>query len=308
MSTEAACHSPESLSDLAAAASRSAILRVFGAPSDDLLSKPLSKEPALIALHLAATFYKITIVLEVLDHYCSPHKGVPIEHFPVHSLLVGALAGKNARSQAAILYQHAIDRAPKLAEAYYGRARLAQAALDLESALRNFETVLRLSPHRDTPAHALLHANAHWERATILEQQGHDEAALKSYRAAITGLETFGVDHIRLARFLRRLGYFEEAAVHYRRCMTYTHRYFPEFILPPLATSTPSLSPPASVEVVYKTHRGELVIYWKGSYLALNAQEGPFDFTNTQKFERRLSGGLAHRSAASIAALEDSIL
>jgi tetratricopeptide (TPR) repeat protein len=305
MPTEVVRRKPESLNDLAADASQNAILRAFGAPSHELLSDLLSKKSALVALHLAATFYKIAIVTEVLDYHSSS-MGFPVEHFPVLSLLIAALEGKNARSQAAILYQHAIDCAPELAEAYYGRARLSQAASDVESALTDFETVLQLSPHLDAPAYALLHANAHWERATILEQQGRDEAALRAYRAAITGLETFGVDHIRLARFLRRLGCFEEAAVHYRRCMIYTHRYFPEFILPPLATSAPS--PPLSVEVIYNTQRGEPIIYWKGTYLALNAHEGPFDFTNIEQFERRLTGGLAHRSATSIAALEDVTL
>jgi tetratricopeptide (TPR) repeat protein len=304
MPTETSVHNAETLDDLAAGASRNAIMRAFGAPSGHLLSEFLCKEPALIALHLAATFHKIAIALEVLRHYSSA-AGFAVEDFPVLTLLVTALDGKKARSQAVIMYKHAIDRAPKLAEAYYGRARLAQAASNLGAALGDFETVLRLTPHRDAPAHSMLCANAHWERATILEQQGHDEAALEGYRAAVAGLDTFGVHHIQLARFLRRLGHLEEAALHYRRCMTYSHRYFPEFILPSLGVSISSS--PATVDVICKTGRGEPVIYWKGFYLALKGEKGSLNLSDLKQLERHLSQGLSRRSATSIAALEDSI-
>jgi tetratricopeptide (TPR) repeat protein len=279
------------------------IFRGFGAPAPDVAAKALSEEPALVLLHLAATHYKMAVVVEVLEHWSS-HVSPSAERAPALCLLINALEEKNARAQARNLYNSAIVIDPGLAEAHYGLARLAQGAADIQSAVASYERVLTLKPHRAAQPHAYLHANAHWEHATILEQQGRDDAALQSYRRAVALLDTFGVHHIRLARFLRRLGHLDEATAHYRRCMAYTHRYFPEFILPPLMKG--DAMPPPSIDVIYTTRRGEPVIFWNGDYLALSAQEGSIDFANVWQFKRHLANGLAHRSATSIAALEDA--
>lgn len=293
-----------SLSELATNSGRNDVLRAFGAPGPELIQKCLPKEPSLVALHLAATFYKIAVVLEVLEHYATSAK-LGVEDFPVFSLVVNALQGRDARVQAKALYHRATEFAPNLAEAHYALARLSQAEPDPEAALAGFEKVLSLSPHSEAPAHAFLHANTRWERATIFEDQGRDDEALLSYRAALGELGTFGVHHIRFARFLRRLGRLEEAAVHYRHCMAYTHRYFPEFILPPLTTPDISVTPP--IDVICNTQHGEAIIFWNGAYLAIEGKDWSPDLTKPQELDRRLASGLSYRKANSIAAFEDGL-
>jgi tetratricopeptide (TPR) repeat protein len=214
----------------------------------------------------------MSIVLDVLNFYATCTQ-LPTEDFPALTLLIDVLRGVDANKTAFQLYREAADLVPDLAEAHYGLARLAQGKLDLQLALAEFETVLRLRPHREAPPHAFLHANAHWERATILEGWGRNEEALQGYRAALAELDTFGVHHIRVARFLRRLGHLEEAAVHFRRCMTYTHRYFPEFNLPPLVPAASKASSP--IEAIYETQRGEIVIFWQGEYVAVPSEYWP---------------------------------
>ncbi len=297
-------HDFGSLTELAINVAQNHLLCAFGAPVRDVAIDAVSKDPGLVALHLAAAFYKIAVVLEVLEHYASRAQ-LTIEDFPVFSLLVNALQGRNARIQAKALYNHAIELAPDLAEAHYGLARLAQAASNKEAAVIGFEKVLSLAPHPEAPTHAFLHANARWERAILLEDLGRDDEALRSYRMAVAELGTFGVHHIRFARFLRRLGHFEEAARHYRHCMSYTHRYFPEFVLPPLTMPVVPVTPP--IDIIYSTQRGEPVIYWNGTYLAIDGKEWSEDLMNPQQLDQRLASGLSHRKATSIAALEDKV-
>src|SRR5260370_598241 len=122
-----------------------------------------------------------------------------------------------------------------------------------------------LSP--EAPADAYRHGDAHWERATIFEDLGLNAEALIEYRAALTKLDRLGVHHIRVARFFRRLGLLEEAAEHFRRCMTYSHRYFAEFILPPLEPPRPTVSP--MVEVIHTNRRGEQVVFCHGAYFSV---------------------------------------
>jgi tetratricopeptide (TPR) repeat protein len=253
---------------------------------------------------LAAVFHKMSVVAEVLGHYSSRAR-LPLDDFPVFSLLVNTLRGDEPRGKAMMLYREAISFAPSLAEAHYGLARLAQADANTEAARAGFEKVLTLSPHVRAPSNAFLHANAHWERATILEDQGRDQEALRSYRAALTRLNVFGVHHVRFARFLRRLGRVDEAGAHYRRCMVYTHRYFPEFLPPALVAA--ALPPSPTIDLIYNTQRGEPVVFWNGAYFAIDGRSWSADLIDPRKFRRRLAAGLPHRTATSIAALEDEI-
>jgi tetratricopeptide (TPR) repeat protein len=293
-----------SLKDFAMVVANDRVFRAFGAPSPDVLTEALSEQPCLVALHLAATFYKTAVVSEVLQHYASRAK-LAVEDFPVFSLLVNVPQGKQARSQAKSLYQYAVELGPNLAEAHYGIARLSQGGSSPDAALDGFRRVLSLSPHPNAPAHSFLHANARWELATILEDQERNKEALLSYRAAVVELGTFGVHHIRFARFLRRLGHFEEAAEHYRRSMIYSHRYFPEFVLPPLAKPEGSGTP--QIDVIYSTRRGEGVIFWNGAYLAIDGKEWNESYSNPQQFEKYLAKRPSYRKAASIGALEDEV-
>jgi tetratricopeptide (TPR) repeat protein len=287
------------LSDVALRIAEQPILRSFGAPLSDLIFRSLREAPSLVVLHLAAAFHRLSIVLDVLNFYARRTQ-LPTADFPALTLLIGVLDGEDPNSTAIKLYRRAVDLAPDLAEAHYGLARLAQRTSELEVALSEFETVLRLRPHREAPPHAFLHANAHWERATILECQGRNEEALQAYRAALGGLDTFGVHHIRVARFLRRLGLLEEAAVHFRRCMTYTHRYFPEFNLPPLAPAESVNSP--SMDAIYETQRGDVVIFWQGQYVAVPPEHWPISQEGITELASKPVDPI--RRATSIAALE----
>jgi tetratricopeptide (TPR) repeat protein len=292
-------NAPPPLSDVALRAAEQPMLRTFGAPSPELIFRSLPETPSLVALHLAAAFHRMSVVLDVLNFYARRTQ-LPTADFPTLTLLIDVLKGEDANRTAVKLYREAADLAPDLAEAHYGLARLAQGKLDIELALAEFETVLRLPPHPQAPPHAFLHANAEWERATILESQGRNEEALRAYRAALAALDSFGVHHIRVARFLRRLGRLEEAAFHFRRCMTYTHRYFPEFNLPPLASAASVSSPP--MDVVYETQRGEMVIFWQGEYVAVPPEHWPITQEGISELASRSTNPI--RRATSIAALE----
>jgi tetratricopeptide (TPR) repeat protein len=301
MMTSSVHINPASFGDLLKNAACDPVLRGLGAPSQESISIFLSREPALLALHLAATFYRAAVVFEVLDSYSAQACPV-VEEFQARAVLIAALRGKAPRAVAATLYHYAGKLAPELAEARYGLARLAQAASEMTQALASFKEVLRLSPHPRSPSHVALHGNAYWECATIFEQQGHDQAALEAYRSATSRLESFGVHHIRVARFLKRLGHLEEAAGHYRRCMTYTHRYMPEFTPPLLSDDAPTPAALVSLDAIYTTQKGECVVFLNGQYVAFDAREWPLD---TAGLQRRLSEGLPHRTATSITSLEE---
>ena len=94
--------------------------------------------------------------------------------------------------------------------------------------------------------------------------------ALQAYQAALSGLASFGVHHARVARFFRRIGLVAEAIAEFRKCMAYSHRYFPEFMLPPLSAA-PSAEP-APVTPLYVTTAGDVVVFHEGQYLAVPAR------------------------------------
>jgi hypothetical protein len=73
-----------------------------------------------------------------------------------------------------------------------------------------------------------------------------------------------------VARFFRRIGLVAEAIAEFRKCMAYSHRYFPEFMLPPLSAA-PSAEP-APVTPLYVTTAGDVVVFHEGQYLAVPAR------------------------------------
>ena len=288
----------DSLADRAQQAYANEVLRSFGAPPipiDDGL------EPGLIALHLAAAYHRIAVVLDVFNFYArnSASKGElrPFE------LVAASLGGRDARQIAADYYGEAIAIAPLLAEAYYGSARLHQAGGRSQEALDSFRRVVRLRPHPAAPAEAHLHANALWEQAQIFESLGDTAAALETYQGALARLDNFGVHHIRVANFLRRQELLAEATEHYRRCMRYSHRYFPEFLPPPLRPKRAEAAEDSATQVIHTLSSGEHVVFWEGAYFAVPGEYWP---TSAQKLARLTKREVEPplRRASSIAALE----
>ncbi len=253
-----------SLPQMVADAYAKPLLRAFGAPAPQPPEAP--GKASVVALHLATAFYRLAIVLDVLRFYGERSRLPKLELVPL-VMMMEALAGQQPRAVAERLYRQALVVSPNLAEAHYALACLSRDEASHDRALDGYAAALRLSPHLEAPAHAYLHANAHWERATIFEDLGLNAEALIEYRAALARLDKFGVHHIRVARFFRRLGLLEEAAEHFRRCMTYSHRYFAEFILPPLQPPRPPVSP--MVEVIHTNRRGEQVVFWQGAYFSV---------------------------------------
>lgn len=292
------------------------LLRAFGAPAPEHVDYPA--RASLSALHLATAFHRVAVVLDVLQFYCARGQLSASESDPLE-MLIEALKGEEPRAAAESLYRQALAFCPQSAEAHYGLARLLRASATSAEILEGFAASLNFPPHPEAPAHAYLHANAHWERAIIFEDLGSSAQALSEYRAALAMLDNFGVHHLRVARFFRRLGLAEEATEHFRRCMTYSHRYFAEFILPPLDPAKVPVAP--AIEVVHTNRRGEQVVYWQGAYFAVPQGRGgvtPKDLDDAAAHVPRLPKGFLAmvrrlvepvppkiRHATSVAALED---
>ena len=252
--------------DAVRAAHASPILRGLGAPDPARIGE--ANQAGLFMLHVASAHHRLAVILEVMRYYARQANLDPTDY----PALVSAEAACRERSAHAIAedaYRHAIALAPTLAEAHFALARLRQLQGKRELALSGFATTLEHGVHALASPSAFLHANAHWERATLLEDFGRDAEALQAYRAALSGLASFGVHHVRVARFFRRMGLITEAIAEFRKCMAYSHRYFPEFMLPPL--SAPPAVEPTPVTPVYVTSTGDVVVFHEGQYLAVPA-------------------------------------
>jgi len=207
----------------------------------------------------------------------------------------------SSRAIARSCYTYSISASPDLAEAHYNLGRLDQADSSREAALARYRRVLELQPHERATPHAHLLANAHWESATLLEDLGRSQEALVAYRAALAGLSSFGVHHIRVAKFFRRMNCMTEALTEFRKGMGYSHRYFPEFLLPPLTAAEPV--PPARLRPIHETARGEIVVFWQGQYYALPAQnrqnidDGVFELSEEQLQNARQANNIASLEA-----------
>lgn len=241
-------------------------LAAFGYPGSD------PAQPGLVALHAGAAYHRLATVMEVLRAYCDG-AGLAVADLKYWEQLEGLLDGRSAWTSAAAQYRTAMDESPDLAEAWFNHARVLQAQAEPDAALTAFDRCVTLTPHPRAPAHALLHANAHWHAATLLEDAGRDDAAWHRYRLALERCDNFGVHHARLARFLRARGMIDESIAHFERLMTYSHRYFTEFVLPPLSVApvAASVSDTDPIEVLYQTSRGESVVYRQGAYRRLPA-------------------------------------
>lgn len=222
-------------------------------------------QPALCALHAGAAYHRLAVILETLEAYAS-HAVLPPGE-PAGLLLAREAVGVgSARARAEGSYRRALELDERLAEAWFNLGRLLQHAGERDAGLAAFERVVELEPHARALPHAQLHANAHWHAATLLEDMGREEAAMNHYRAATAHGESFGVHHDRYAHFLRRCGRLEEAILQYERMMTYSHRYFTEFVLPPLKAPMQAAPAPEFLDVIYETTDGAAAVFWNSLY------------------------------------------
>ncbi len=235
------------------------LLLALGHPGED------QGQPALRALHAGAAYHRLAVILETLEAYAR-HAGLP-QGEPAGLCLARQAAGEAPpRASSARLYREALDADDSLAEAWFNLARLQQHAGEREAALAAFGRAADLPTHVRALPHAQLHANAHWHAATLLEELGRDEQALSRYRAAVARCESFGVHHVRYAHFLRRCGRLDEAVPQYERMMTYSHRYFTEFVLPPLRAPVAAATASEALDVIYAAADGAAVVFWNNLY------------------------------------------
>jgi tetratricopeptide (TPR) repeat protein len=224
-------------------------------------------QPALSALHAGAAFHRLAVIRDVAEAYVRAGS-LPAGELAYMPLLDRLTTDEPPRVTAKRLYRTALRMDERLAEAWFNLGRLLQDE-DRNGALVAFDRAASLPPHARAQPHARLHANAHWHAATILEDMGQDEAALARYREALARCDNFGVHHVRFAHFLRRLGLLPEAMEHYGRLMTYSHRYFTEFVLPRLKTESAAAPGSTQVEVLYRTTDGKAVVFWNNAYHGL---------------------------------------
>ncbi|MBV9984803.1 tetratricopeptide repeat protein [Bradyrhizobium sp.] len=283
--------------DAVRAAHANAILRGLGAPDPAMMSE--ANQAGLFMLHFASAHHRLAVVLDVMRYYARQASLDPTD-YPALVSAEAACRERSAHEIAEDAYRHAIALAPTLAEAHFALARLRQLQGKRDLALSGFATTLEHPVHALASPSAFLHANAHWERATLLEDFGRDAEALQSYRAALSGLASFGVHHVRVARFFRRIGLTAEAIAEFRKCMIYSHRYFPEFMLPPLSAA-PAVGP-TPVTPVYVTSTGDVVVFHEGQYLAVPA--GLWQRSAGELTVIPADMAAASRRASNIAALE----
>lgn len=238
------------------------LLSALGYPTSD------AAHPGLTALHAGAAFHRLALLHDVVEMYANEAQLPSAE--PVYlDLLRRPMRGEPPRSTAKWFYRAALRVDERLAEAWFNLGRLLQDANDQHGALVAFNRAAELAPHPDALPHAHLHANAHWHAATILEDMGRDAEALVRYREAVARCDNFGVHHVRFAHFLRRCGLVAEAIENYQRLMTYSHRYFTEFVLPPLKPPPVVAPPVVALEVLYETSDGAPVVFWNNVYFCL---------------------------------------
>jgi tetratricopeptide (TPR) repeat protein len=242
------------------------ILRGLGAPDPARISE--ANQAGLVMLHFASAHHRLAVILDVMRYYARQANLDPTD-YPALASAEAACREHGAHEIAEDAYRHAIALAPTLAEAHFALARLHQLQAKHDLALSGFATALEHPVHALASPSAFLHANAHWERATLLEDFGRDADALQAYRAALSGLASFGAHHVRVARFFRRMGLITEAIAEFQKCMAYSHRYFPEFMLPPLSAA-PAVAP-TPVTPVHVTSTGDVVVFHEGQYLAVPA-------------------------------------
>lgn len=297
--------SRESIRALAGTAYDDPLLKGLQTPDPAFLDSPEAESaagPALFALHLGVAFHRKAIVSDVMQSYAR-RSGLDRQSYPPLCVLDPTTGGETADCIAMQCYDASISVDESLAEAHYNRARLFQRQGNRHAALQGFRSCLEHPPHERCSPHAHLHANAHWESAGLCEAIGQTEAALQAYRAALAGLGQFGVHHVRVARFFRKQGLADEAVAEFRKCMGYSHRYFPEFMPPALVPE--QSGPEMETDCLYETAGGAFIVFWQGRYHALPASIWHAVADGRTALTQDLVDGTPQ--AASIAGLETAV-
>ncbi len=249
------------------------------APVDPLLAAlgypaPDATQPALVELHAGAAFHRLALLLDTVEAYAR-NADLPAGEPAYLEGLRALSAGEPPRAVAERHYRDALRADERLAEAWFGLARLRQSAGAVDEAIDAFRRALALPAHPRAQPHAQLAANAHWHCATLLEDLGRGDEALAHYREAVSRCDSFGVHHVRYARFLRARGMVEESIPHFERMMGYSHRYFSEFVLPPLHAAPAAAPAPEALDTIHETADGAGVVFWNNLYWKLPAHMLP---------------------------------
>jgi tetratricopeptide (TPR) repeat protein len=255
------------------AAAQQPLLNELGAPAKSVLEERESLDQSLVWLHLGTAWLKMSVIADLAEFYCKSTR-TPLEWLGYGRVLTEAGGASGIRDEARTCFRAALDANGRLAEAHFALGRIEQLSGNTIPALEHFQTCTGLAQHPHATPDAHLKANAFWEAATILDDAGRDTEALSHYQSAISLLDSFGVHHVRYARFLRRVGRREEAADHYLACARYTHRYFPEFQPPRLGPAAVSAAA-GGLDTIFTTPDGDNVYFHAGQYTLLPAGEQP---------------------------------
>ena len=228
---------------------------------------------AMTALHAGAACHRLAVISESVNNYLS-QADMGKDELEYLQLLSIDKDFENARMFAERYYQDALNLDDSLAEAWFAIARIFHQDKRLTEALTAYKRTLILQPHPKAPTSAQLHANANWHMATIYEDIGNESLALVYYREAISKCNCFGVHHKRYAVLLRRLGYIEDAMNEFEKMMVYNHRYFTEFLLPPLYPIETQVVN-EYLDIIFETTTGHLVFFWDNLYWKLNKKSLP---------------------------------
>ena len=262
--------------------------------------KPDTSQCALTFLHAGAAFHRLAVMLDPIQEYARSAQLPASEPSYLH-LVERCLNGELPRSIALRFYRASLRVDAHLAESWFNLGRLLHDSNDLQGALVAYGRASALAPHPRAQSHAQLHASAHWYSAIAYEKLGCQDDALTSYRAALAKCDNFGVDHLRFAHFLRRLGLVREATEHYQKLMTYTHRYFTEFVLPSLYIQDPSLHTSSlAPEEVYQTSSGDKVLFWLGDYYRVRQTSIPRDMNASEALLSHLQASSPYSSLFNI--------
>jgi tetratricopeptide (TPR) repeat protein len=190
---------------------------------------------------------------------------------PIHAARSSGLVDTidaRSRERVAWYYRVALAYSPDFAEAIYNQASLERDAGRVDAAFSLFLRAARARPHPRARQHAFLNANAFWEAAMIAVVRGRLEEAETLFRKALRRLDNFGPEHVYFPRLLQRLGKNLEAAEHFERITTYSHRYAPEYIEPDYSADEllPRQADGTPVDPAAPTAIAENVIYWGHIY------------------------------------------
>lgn len=244
------------------------VLRQLGFPPGD------QGETALVRLHAGAAYHALAVIEDVVVAY-EQTGSLSSTEVGYKSLITAPGEGHPLRDHAESYYRAAIELAPDLAEAHFSLARVHWDRGQLDAAAAVYRKVVGMKPHGRAPSHAPLVANAYWNLGEVHALLGLETEALEAFGEAVERLPTFGVHHVKYASLLRKHGFLDDAMEHFNRTMAYSHRYFPEFVLPSLTDGSAEPAADGPLESLMRLKTGEHVVFWNGRYYAVPEKRYP---------------------------------